>query len=1792
MRWRCTVDERQQIALIRSLPGWELISVRRNFVDIAQPGVKYEKLEGIPTKPRVRPGKDRPGRRHLSADHRDLASVGDAFRAMLPALLVLLLAASTGRAQQGPDDDPDSAPGFVNNAFHSPDIDSVNLYNGQLAIPIPLGSSYPIGPNLRFQALLTYNLRLTEPGDPTFQGAVRYEPLVGNPALGIGWNLQLGKIGWCGGQGGICYFRPDGAEISFGQSEGAGFYRTKDASRYRLYAPNGLAGPLRPEMWDEDGNHYVFNHQVVNYDDDPTFSPGYIHDFGRGRNGWYLTSVTDPFNNSYSITYRQGINTPDGSIWANDAGSCYSMAPLPNPPGNTWMPDTINLPGGQIVVQTDSTNQNRISGLTFPVPYANGNPNATAVWTISYQSVPYTRLCQTTPRDVNLQVISAIQPPLISTKYEFTYSPCQAPGRLATMKLPTGATVSYEYAFYTFYHGRIAYLGPQCSVIGPPNAPVEISERFFCGEGPDLPEDPGDPTECDPETPPRYRNIEIGLARRTISGLGLQPAETTYTQYAFPYGEQGHNGDKRDPENLTVVVHPPDVDGKQRAEGVLFWGGPKKACGIPPYTICARVTGDRTGADTRHMVYEANPNTGSVLQPACAGANSHPFCADKAVRVTKRTYEYENNFTEQNNRRLQEETTFYGPALATGECPSCKQHTVRYEPMGASWETNGRHYADEKHSGNLGSDARTISTTWSPVIQPSFWFPNRFNRRCTTTTGTPCTASVAPNTRDERYYYDADSAYLKARTTWEYIGLSTLRQFTTCRYPFSPSAGGVPQYEVSATATGSFSPDNYPCLPTLADWGSFIGTNGDAFGKEYTYSPEREVLTSRWIEGQLPVAWKATDLVRAPATGWIRTSRDSAGLATEYARDTLGRITAITPPGSELPTNVTYPSATQTIATRSGGGFLTEQIYDYDQLGRPIRETRRMPGVNQYAKRFRLYDKRGYEHFTSEWISGTASESFSTAQSATCSFSGTGYATSRPSAAPGTYRLCYDPFGRPQEIVGPKHSSLTKIDRTDTQYYSETREVLTTHCVNGTLNPAGTCTTVNQNPPENPVSTYLRDAFGKITRVTEPGSDVTDYAYDINGKLTSVTQSPQSRTFTYDPAGNLRTETTPEKGSVTYDEYGSLGNLIQETLAGGLIRRFCHDAAGRITATKTSEDGPAPNCEVFSPLGRVYATSAYDGSTGRLTNRTASNFAITPSPTITDTFNYHAPTGRIASQTTSITAGPNLTTTQSWTYNTLGLVAHHYHPRPFGATPFVVSYAYEAGLPVTEFLNGIPMVTGITYQPSGALSSYTTGVNTGKNVTTSITQDTPLSRPSRIQATLQPSTVLFDTSSYLYDGAGNILQMGGDAFTYDNRSRLVWASYAAMGTQAFTYDRYANLTSKAGISYGINLNTNQLTSAGYDSRGNLTTNGSETYGYDGLDRQTTHIGGGSTWKYLYDGRDERLAKIPPVGDWTHTFRDDANRVVTEYAGTTHSRDNVFLGGLAVASYANNAVAGNNPVWTFYSSDHLGTPRLITRLTGTDAESRKSWPYGEDATAPSPFQRLRFALMERDTEASRYYDHARNHDFGLGRFLSPDAVGGSIGNPQSWNRYAYAGTNPMTYLDPDGNEKTSFWIQTVKNAWRQVTRQRAIEERVAKGEVRVRGPRASRDAERLMKDAVGSRTTHDKKIVRHDPHDPSRGPDEPHYKDSRKKSKHTLYDNIREILTPIWLSLLSEAVDQGVEASEEYIEKPAKEGLAREPIEEADDIERDGAQPYRNSIAPYCRQDPQRCGLGGGTRSPF
>jgi RHS repeat-associated protein len=61
--------------------------------------------------------------------------------------------------------------------------------------------------------------------------------------------------------------------------------------------------------------------------------------------------------------------------------------------------------------------------------------------------------------------------------------------------------------------------------------------------------------------------------------------------------------------------------------------------------------------------------------------------------------------------------------------------------------------------------------------------------------------------------------------------------------------------------------------------------------------------------------------------------------------------------------------------------------------------------------------------------------------------------------------------------------------------------------------------------------------------------------------------------------------------------------------------------------------------------------------------------------------------------------------------------------------------------------------------------------------------------------------------------------------------------------------------------------------------------------------------------------------------------------------------------------------------------------------------------------------------ERDTESGLDYFGARYYGSNMGRFMSPDDDGGHLEDPQTLNKYAYVGNNPLSRTDPDGHD---FW----------------------------------------------------------------------------------------------------------------------------------------------------------------------
>jgi RHS repeat-associated protein len=139
----------------------------------------------------------------------------------------------------------------------------------------------------------------------------------------------------------------------------------------------------------------------------------------------------------------------------------------------------------------------------------------------------------------------------------------------------------------------------------------------------------------------------------------------------------------------------------------------------------------------------------------------------------------------------------------------------------------------------------------------------------------------------------------------------------------------------------------------------------------------------------------------------------------------------------------------------------------------------------------------------------------------------------------------------------------------------------------------------------------------------------------------------------------------------------------------------------------------------------------------------------------------------------------------------------------------------------------------------------------------------------------------------------------------------------------------------------------------------------------------------------------------------------AGALLARYTGDSNSRSFVPFKGRLLAEYYCGGMIFDHP-------DEIGSATTATDCTGKNVQERLYYPFGEFWNgAGSLGMRQMFAqLPDYDPETDQY-NTANRHYTPMGRWLSPDPLGGDVTNPQSLNRYAYVLNNPTTLVDPLG-----------------------------------------------------------------------------------------------------------------------------------------------------------------------------
>ncbi|MGH7488104.1 MAG: RHS repeat domain-containing protein, partial [bacterium] len=107
------------------------------------------------------------------------------------------------------------------------------------------------------------------------------------------------------------------------------------------------------------------------------------------------------------------------------------------------------------------------------------------------------------------------------------------------------------------------------------------------------------------------------------------------------------------------------------------------------------------------------------------------------------------------------------------------------------------------------------------------------------------------------------------------------------------------------------------------------------------------------------------------------------------------------------------------------------------------------------------------------------------------------------------------------------------------------------------------------------------------------------------------------------------------------------------------------------------------------------------------------------------------------------------------------------------------------------------------------------------------------------------------------------------------------------------------------------------------------------------------------------------------------------------------------------------------VVTYHNPDHL-SDRAETDSAGSVPRTYGHFPFGETWYETGTADKWKFTSYARDTgESNLDYASFRYYGSGTGRFSSPDLLGGSLGNPESLNRYGYVGSDPVNAMDTTG-----------------------------------------------------------------------------------------------------------------------------------------------------------------------------
>lgn len=1102
-------------------------------------------------------------------------------------VLVLVLCNGLAAAES----DPNINRGFnANQVYQIGDVDSVNVSNGNVILRIPIGPRFTVGPTLSYQLTLVYNgkiwdyLSTTDPQLPSY-------PIPEHESnAGLGWMLSLGRL--------RC---PPASQVA-----NAGTYIAPDGSTYEF-----LGDPDAAVAYAAGGTYLRMRRILDGASRRIDFPDGTVHTFDCPSGD--LTRIEDPHGNWVKVDVQAEPDDPTDPDdprkiirWVITDG--YGIGPEVSRVHTVNFQRIIERSSGSIL----QLNPNLASRVDSVVLFSNGGPTAT--YDLEYHD----------------------EGPVHSDHYDETAltrvgrgegygrpTPCVTVPLLRSVELPDGAK------FEATYNGVAEATEVRCAQVSPGNDPLAFESGVIrslklpsggsieWGTGPYVMNMPS--CGADPEGNLGFEHHYIGITSRTMKDTsGAVLAQWTYEPRLPPSGVP-HSSLSCGGTEPTLIPTP----------GQVFINVVKSPNGaVTKHYFSAWPGGLPDSADGYSGLEQGLPFTRATTSPAFGRLLSKEIfscpeaCAvDAGGNLPETAIPLRREYVEYTAEAFLDES-----GNPTNQVPSARfqisaQQTEHADDTGcganpcytdtaySNWDGYG-HYGTAVTKSNFpGSHDRTTRKTYvhtqqNPPGSGGKWFLESYTH-----------SSTEENGRISRGLaeFDATTGVLKSMTT---LAGATPNELVDLKTVWCRKANTLEGQRGFITGEryvgGEIAPiPSDPCnVPLASDSGHY------AIDHSYTFDGQNRLTSHK--AGYQGMDFLTADEEFDPWTGLTIVSRDSAGFATSYEYDELGRLTELRPPGTAWtryrydrtsdPVRVhvdVWPAAASATDTPETDA-LKDDHYFYDGLGRLTLAKTRMPGSSSaWAAVKTVYDEAGRVGSVTVPVSVSSSAHQSSLSGLTTTYT-------------------YDEFDRVRIVEPPDETAVITA-------YTGARTKTTSFREKGAVT-------------ERARSTETYDGRGRLVNVKErsgpDGSEVTTtYAYDHADRLIAVETTSggtaQNRSFEYDSRGWLEKETHPEQGhagngSITYEQFDARGHARRKKVApdgNAIVTTFKFDRAERLTELADLQ-GVLKKFE--------FREDGLTDTDGKLWRATRYNRLTSGTFLVDDTYTYGGPGGRVSRRETDV----------------------------------------------------------------------------------------------------------------------------------------------------------------------------------------------------------------------------------------------------------------------------------------------------------------------------------------------------------------------------------------------------------------------------------------------------------------------------------------------------------------------------------------------------------------------------